>query len=198
MNLTEKIRRILIEETQGIDSFIETLLSKHNLSDELISKIKEFIENSNCKNIEFSDFNIPAMGIALHDRVMINHFVLNQQLEMVLFIIFHEIAHQYQFKKYGEDIMYDCYIGEISDEEAADFMKKTEIVADEFAARKIRQLQKEGLIEKRFIPPQMYKNVPMQMIRAMVNKYRNEIKQKNIKTPEKISEYFYNMVKGQL
>ena len=93
--------------------------------------------------------------------------------------------------------MYDCYLGDISEEQAAKFMKKTEEVADEFATRKIRELQKRGLIRP-FTPPQVYKNMPMERITMMVNNFRSDMKRKNIDSPTKISEYFYNMVKSEL
>ena len=98
------------------------------------------------------------MGLALESGVLINKMALNSPLPFLLFLIFHEVAHQYQFKKYGEDIMYNCYLGEISDTEAAEFMKHTEEIADDFGSRKIRQLQKLNLIGP-YTPPQMYKNV---------------------------------------
>jgi len=101
-------------------------------------------------------------------------------------------------KKYGEDIMYDCYIGELSDEDAAKFMKQTEEVADEFAGRKIRQLQKKDLISKNFRAPQMYKNLSIQYVSMMVQQYKNQMRRMNINSPEKVSEYFYNMVKSDL
>jgi hypothetical protein len=94
--------------------------------------------------------------------------------------------------------MYDCYIGELSNEEAANFMKHTEEVADEFAGRKIRQLQKKGLISKSFRSPQMYKNLPIQQVSMMVQQYKNQMRGMNINSPEKVSEYFYNMVKSDL
>ena len=197
MNLKESIRRILKEETEGIDSFLDEINSKHNMSDELKDFVKQFIEESDCKRINFSGFKMPAMGLALESGVLINKMALNGQLPFLLFLIFHEVAHQYQFKKYGEDIMYDCYLGDISEREAAEFMKHTEEVADDFASRKIRQLQKLNLIGP-YTPPQMYKNVPIQQITMMINNYREDMKRKNIDSPKKVSEYFYNMVKSEL
>jgi hypothetical protein len=76
-------------------------------------------------------------------------------------------------------------------------MKNTEEVADEFAARKIRQLQKMGLIGS-FTPPQMYKNISLQQISMMISHYKRDMKGKNIDSPKKVSEYFYNTVKNQL
>jgi phenylalanyl-tRNA synthetase alpha subunit len=94
--------------------------------------------------------------------------------------------------------MYDCYLGDISDEVAAKFMKNTEEVADEFAGKKIRQLQKLNLINKNFTAPQMYKSVPLNQIIQMIRQYRNQMEMQNIDSPEKISEFFYNMVKSNL
>lgn len=198
MNLKQTTKRVIKEETEGIDSFIEKLKSKYEISDELKNLIVDFINNSNCKKIEFAGFKVAALGLALHSGVLINTGILNQELEYVLFIILHEIAHQYQFKKYGEDVMYSCYLGEISSKEAAKFMQKTEIVADEFATRKIRELQKKGLIKNNFVSPQIYKKTPFSAIEWTTNMLRQEIKKNKIQSPEKVSEYFYNMVKSEL
>jgi hypothetical protein len=195
--IQESIRKILKEETEGINSFLDEISSKHNMSDELKDFVKQFIEESDCKRINFSGFKMPVMGLALESGVLINSVALNHPLPFLLFLILHEVAHQYQFKKYGEDVMYDCYLGEISEREAAEFMKHTEEVADDFAFRKIRQLQKLNLIEP-YTPPQMYKNIPIQQITMMVNNYRNDMRRKNIDSPKKVSEYFYNMVKSEL
>jgi hypothetical protein len=197
MNLQEHIRRILKEETEGIDVFLDELSNTHDMSDELKEFVKKFIEESNCKRINFSSFSVPALGIALETGVLINSTVLNRPLPFLLFVILHEVAHQYQFKKYGEELMYRCYLGDVSERHAAEFMKNTEEVADEFAARKIRQLQKMGLIGS-FTPPQMYKNISLQQISMMISHYKRDMKGKNIDSPKKVSEYFYNTVKNQL
>jgi hypothetical protein len=196
-NLQETIRKVLKEETKRIDDFLDTITDVHEMSDELKEFVKKFIEESDCKRIDFSNFKMPVMGVALESGVLINSEVIDYDLEFLLFLIFHEIAHQYQFKKYGADIMYDCYIGDITEIKAAEFMKKTEEVADEFAARKIRELQKIGLMGE-YNPPQMYKSVPIQKITKMIRNYRNDMKIKNINSPIKVSEYFYNAVKSEL
>jgi len=197
MNLQESIRRIIKEETEGIDTFLDEISNKYDLSDELKTFIKEFIQDSNCKRINFSNFKIGALGMALESGVLINSKVLERPLPFMLFVILHEVAHQYQFKKYGVDVMYNCYLGDVSVKEAAEFMKTTEEVADEFASRKIRQLQKKGLIGS-FTSPQVYKNMPLQNIIMMINNFKNDMKGQNIDSPKKVSEYFYNMVKSEL
>jgi hypothetical protein len=191
------MRKIIKEEVEGIDSFFNEINQKHQLDDELIGFLKRFIAESECQRIQFSGFNFPALGLSLETGVLINKVTLDGQLPMLVFVILHEIAHQYQFKKYGSKVMYECYVGNISDQEAADFMRKTEIVADEFATRKIRQLQKMGYFEG-FNPPSVYKNMSMSQIEMMVKQFRMMIRSKNITTPEKISEFFYNITKTDL
>jgi hypothetical protein len=188
----------LLEQTHGLDHFLNEITEIHPDFIKFSDKVKQFILDSECKKIEFSNFRLPAMGIALHNFVMINKTALKSPLPYLLFVIFHEIAHQYQFKKYGNEIMYKCYMNEIDIEEAADFMKKTEIVADEFATRKVREFIKLGYIDKSFSPPQFYKNIPLQQLKAMISNFRNELKKRNYSTPETISEWFYNTVKSEL
>jgi hypothetical protein len=194
---TKKELRILKENTKRLDPFIDEILSVHKMSNELIDFIKKFIEESNCKRIDFSKFKMGVMGVALETGVLINRTALNQSLPFLLFLIFHEITHQYQFKKYGDKVMYDCYIGNVSEIEGAEFMKHTEEVADDLASRKIRELQKLGLIGE-YTPMQMYKNLPIEQIKMMVNHFRNEMRIKNIQSPKKVSEYFYNIVKSEI
>ena len=198
MNLQESIKRILKEETERVDMFLDEITSVHTMSDELRDFVKNFINDSNCERIDFANFKMAgAMGVAIKSGVLINKIALTRSLPFLLFLIFHEIAHQYQFKKYGEDIMYNCYIGDISEIEAAEFMKHTEEVADDFASRKIRELQKLNLIDN-FNPVQIHRNLPIQQVLMMVSRYREDMRMNNIDTPEKVSEYFYNIVKSEL
>lgn len=188
----------LTKDTEGIEKFMEILDNRFNLNYELLKFIVYFIENSGCEKIEFEDFKHPSLGLALHDRVLISDKVLNMGLNMCLFVIFHEIAHQYQYKKYGREKMYKYYLNQLPLEEAVEFIRKMEIVADEFGARKIRELQSRDLIEKNFKPIQMYKNTPISFIEKIVSDIRNKIESRNITSPEGISEFFFNMIKNNL
>lgn len=183
-------------DTEGIEDFIDELDDRFNLNYDLIDFIVETIESSGCQKIEFTEFKFQAYGLALHNRVLINSVVLNISLEMALFVIFHEIAHQYQYKKYGAKKMYECYSDEIPIEDAIVFMKNTEMVADEFGSRKIRELQNRDLINKRFKPMLMYKNMPNEKFKPLIEKIKLKLKSKEITSPESISEIFYNMIKN--
>ena len=196
--LIKLVRRVIKEETSGLEDFIDTLRSNFNMSDELVDFVGNFISNSNCNKIEFAKFKYPALGAALHNGVLINIIVLKRSLEDALFSIFHEIAHQYQYKKYGIEKMYEFYNDELSVIETAEFMKEVETVADSFASRKIRELQKMGLISRNFVPIEMYKNVSESQLASFISNIRSQLRSKNITSPDDISEFWYNLLKNQL
>lgn len=189
---------LLNEETEGVKDFLETIIKKHPEVKDFYDVLLKFIEESECKRINFSKFKVGVLGLALSSGVLINENVLNMNLTMMLFIIFHEIAHQYQFKKYGAEKMYDVYKNEMSLDDAAEMMKKIEMVADEFAARKVRQLNKMGFLDKNFIVPSYSKNMTNQQLKSMISHYRSQISKSELNTSKEISEYFYNMVKANI
>jgi hypothetical protein len=189
---------LLVEETDGITIFLNKIQSHYDISDSLYSEILDFIEESGCKKIEFAKFNYPALGLALHNGVLINSNMIGGDLNVLIFVVFHEVAHQFQFKKYGDEIMYGVYSGDVSIDEAAKFMKLAEEVADEFAMRKIRELQKKGLINKNYMANSPYRNISVQSIKSMIIGFRGELESKNMTSPNDISKYFYNMVKSKM
>jgi hypothetical protein len=198
MKLIEIFKTLINEETDGITIFLNKIQAEYDISDSLYVEMLDFIEESGCKKIEFAKFNYPALGLALHNGVLINSNMIGDNLSFLIFVIFHEVAHQFQFKKYGDKIMYGVYSGDVSIDEAAKFMKQTEEVADEFSMRKIRELQKKGLIDDNYRANSPYRNISVQSIKSMIIRFRDDLKSKNITSPNDISKYFYNMVKSKM
>jgi hypothetical protein len=198
MKLIEIFKTLINEETDGITIFLNKIQSEYDISDSLYVEMLDFIEESGCKKIEFAKFNYPAIGLALHNGVLINSNMIGDNLSFLIFVIFHEVAHQFQFKKYGDKIMYGVYSGDVSIDEAAKFMKHTEEVADEFAMRKIRELQKKGLIDDNYRANSPYRNISVQSIKSMIIRFRDDLESKNVTSPNDISKYFYNMVKSKM
>ena len=198
MNLRETIKKILKEETEGIQPFLSRIISTYPETEPYIDKIKSFIENSNCKKIEVSKFKFPAMGLALHNGVVFNEEIFYKPLSTFLFIVAHEIAHQYQYKKYGDDKMYECYLGEISVAEAAETMKQVEIIADEFATRKVREFIKLGLVKKEDTRgvDAIYHKVPLTHFENLIFQTRKKLRQKKEISFDDITNYFYNILKA--
>ena len=167
--LNETQYNLVLEQTSGLDEFLVKVKEKYDINEDFIDKIKQFILNSDCK------------------KIMVQNIKMGEALAL------------YQFKKYGEEVMYSVYVGDTTIEEAADFMKKTELVADEFARKKVREFANLG-----FIPQEdatfkgMYKNVPTTHLMGMISQFRNVIRQGRITKPSEVSEFFYNMVKSDL
>ena len=202
MNLQENINRVkemmglITEETANIDSFLNKIMARYPQTEKFIGDIKSFIENSDCKKVEVAKFKYPALGLALHNGVLFNEVVFNQPLPNFLFIIFHEIAHQYQYKKYGDDKMYEFYLGEIDVKDAAIAMKEIEMIADEFASRKVREFVKLGFISQpNNLALLQYKNVPLPHFEALISQTKQTIKDKGVSSFDDIADIFYNMIK---
>lgn len=186
-----------MEQTEGLNPFILTLRNKFNLSDELVQQIEMIFEKTDCKQVSFENLKGP-LGLALPDKLVINNNVLNMNMVTSLFIIFHELAHQYQFKKYGKEKMMGIYLDQISVEEGAELMRNMESVADEFAVRKLRELKQMNFLDYKDseVRRGYGMNPTKQMFMGMITQYKNEIKKRNITDVDGVSTFFYNSVKS--
>jgi ribosomal protein S13 len=194
--ITEHQYRLLTEETSGIDAVLSKILDKFPQLEPHIDRIKSDIEKSDCQNIEFSNIKVHGiLGMALHDKLVLSPRVLDKKLEDFIFVLFHEIAHEYQFKKYGARKMLDLYLGDVSDEDGARFMKNTEDVADEFGERKVREYVKLGILKKDALSIHgEHKNRPMQSYIQQVKQTKYMVKSQGFKTAEEASEFMYNFM----
>lgn len=187
-----------METTSGLDDFMSTVINKYPEVKEFKDVLEKFIVDSDCGKLTIEPMKM-GLGVSLSDRCIISDRALTFNLPNFLFVLFHEIAHQYQYKKYGMEKMYEVYTGELSMRECAKWMKDVEIVADEFATRKVRQYVKLGYIKGgNDILKAFYKNIPESHFIGLISKVRNMIKKSNIKSPEEISELFYNWIKAEI
>ena len=194
-DLTRIVKRVINEQTEGESEFIKVLDDKYGLSDELKLEISNSLKSSECKNVSFQRIH-NAAGLALWNRLVLNPDMLTYGLGKVLFVLFHEMAHQYQFKKYGKDKMLEYFNEEISLSDAAKFLQNTEKVADEFAVRKVKSLERKGLIKLNDYDIQRgYEHMNISQFENLISHFRKMLEQKNITGSEKISEFLYNMVK---
>jgi hypothetical protein len=196
IKITESQYKLLLEATEGLDEFLETLKNELKLSDELIDEVKSIFEKTDCKKVSFEILSGPD-GLALHNKLVINPQILKKYTPVqALFIIFHELAHQYQFKKYGAEKMMGLYLNEITLDDAAEAMAKYEAVADEFGVRKVRELKQKGLIDSKHPPLKGYGNNPSpSRFKYMLHTIRTELTRSGVDNIDKAAEYIYNMVK---
>ena len=194
-DLIRIVKRVINEQTEGESEVIKVLDDRYGLSDELKQEISNALKSSECKNVSFQRLR-GAAGLALWNRLVLNPDILNYGLSKTLFVLFHEMAHQYQYKKYGKDKMMEYYNEEISLSDAAKFLQNTEKVADEFAVRKLKSLERKGLIKLNDNDIEKgYENMSMPQFEGLISYFRNQLKQNKITGSEKISEFLYNMVK---
>jgi len=193
-----QVGRLLTEEVEGLGSFLYTMGESFPIVDQYYGVLKSEIEKSKCQKIEWCNFSVEtALGASFSDGVLINRRVLEKSLGACLFTIFHEIAHQYQYKKYGADFAIKCYQEDIDIKEAVKIIKKTENVADEYGIRKCRELVKIGLItNKEGIKIGPYRWYSDKEYETYIIQMREKIKQSGLTSTDEISSMLYNWIKS--
>jgi len=191
----EQLNKILREEMEGIDSFLDIIVSKFPQMENYRDIIKNFLNKSNCKKVSFGTMN-GAAGISMHDGVLLNQSILNMDLSYFLFVIFHEVAHQYQYKKYGEEKMYEFYYDKISTQEAAKLMKDVELIADKLADRKIKECVNLGIIK--YKDHKHYHRIPLSHFENLISTVKQKMKENNVKSYDDIVRMVYNFVNAKI
>jgi hypothetical protein len=194
----------LITEQEGLGDFFAIIAERYPDSVYMLSYLKNFIEKSGCKRIAFEYFNYPAAGVSLVDRLVLNKSILKHyNFKTFLYVLFHETAHQYQFKKHGVEKMNDIYEEKISIEDGAKFIMSLENVADEFAIRKIREVEKrfnddtsKKLLFSRMPITKQYENVPLEDFKKLIESQIKLIKDAGYTNETDIAEILYNHVKN--
>jgi len=78
-----------------------------------------------------------ARGIAVNGYCVISNDVLKYPPHRMMRVIFHELAHHYQYRKYGSDFVEDIYVNDEDKlEEDVAKLQAVESTADKFAAMK--------------------------------------------------------------
>jgi len=181
-------------QTEGMDEVLNLIKEKHpTVSNTLLEKVKHFVEGSGVKKIQVVS-NMRAAGAALHDKILIVRYVFDLSIERTLYVILHETAHQYQLKKYGYVELMKFLHKEITPDEAVQILRKIETVADEFAIRKLINLQLSGeKINARLISP-AYKGVSDSMLKSTILAFRTALKDVDEKDPIVSAEILANLI----
>ena len=194
LKMTETQFQILKESVEGFDEFKKLALNSYPEIIEYWDVIEKFIRESECKKIEIAPLKM-GIAVSLTNGVIFNTNIFKLPITEFLFTIFHEIAHQYQYKKYGIEKMTSFYSEDLPIEEAAKFMRDTEIVADDFATRKIREIQKYGYLQNLNIPKGYYKLAPLSQFEKLIENIKWALPNLKNADPEKRNEILYNWIK---
>ena len=183
----------------GLDSFMNRMIDKHPEIESFKDELFRFVEESGCKKIEFCGFeagNLPMKGISLSNGLLMTADILNDTKEGLMFIFFHEIAHQYQYKLYGQKRMYAAYSGELPIDEAVEFVKKMEREADEFATQKCNEYVEKGLLNSNKIDRGVYHKYPDSVFKMQITAMQKLVKILGTKDQDKLGSIIYNIIKS--
>jgi hypothetical protein len=141
------------KSVQGLPKFMfEVSEGYPRLTDEQLLAIKEVVkktmleegQSDTPKKIEMRDE--VAGAISLESGVLLSKGLLRRPLANFLYTLFHELAHQMQYKKYKQTI-YDMWVNpELNMDKAVEFLSKIEHTADRYALMKCVEFKKQGII----------------------------------------------------
>lgn len=188
--LSERQYNLIMESVEGLDEFITQVIETFPEAKDMKDEIKSIIEKSNCPKIEFK--SIRVLGFALHNGIVLSSSLLRYNFEMFLLVLFHELAHQFQFKKYGNKIMYNLYEEKTSLDDGANFLIHTEMAANRFAKHKLMELKRRGKINNL---PYMPINVNESGLKQQLKDVKKFVKENNVDNREDISEILFNCIK---
>ncbi len=151
--------------------------------------IEDFVKSSGCKSFIFLPLKSTTGGVSTYERCVISSNIEFLPLNIYLYIILHEISHQFQYSKYGKDIALPVYDGSIDIDSATQHLLYLESTADRLALSKLRHLNNKhnlGLV----IPPPRYLNMKdTSRLKKYVENLQIEVKANNLKSIESINDY---------
>lgn len=166
-------------------NFTEQLFTRKDLLP-YQTEIEEFINKSGCKSITFEELNTKCGGISTPEECIISTIILQFPKEILLYILFHEIAHQYQYQKWGKNLMMNAYTI-LPIEDAVKSLLFIESIADRFAILKLR-----SIIGNENIPPYRYYGCTnLEFFKEYISNLRNSIDENDATDIESINEIIY-------
>lgn len=120
-NLIKKILKEQVSEVEtesGFEDFYNLFKEKYgNVEnfDRIFEEIVSDIKKSPTPKITLTDRGY-FCGMSLTNNVILNKSIFGTDLHKFIFILFHEIAHQYQYKKYGKNLLYELTTKEVTDD----------------------------------------------------------------------------------
>jgi len=180
----------------GLSTFIKTLQEKYPNNDGLFRELSKYIVDSGCPAIKFETI-YGAQGISKTDECVINISTLNKNISKALYTILHEIAHQYQYSKYGKDVMWDSYSSNIDIDDAVDILMNIELVADRLSILKTNDLVKRHGIKDAVSVTPFYSMFGKSYFKTHLERLRKEVETKGMTSVEQVNEYMYNKLKIQ-
>tara|TARA_B100000963_G_scaffold349061_1_gene357539 strand:- start:20584 stop:21378 length:795 start_codon:yes stop_codon:yes gene_type:complete len=178
----------------GLEEFINTLKENFKEYHSVIDDLKSYILKSGCEAIGF-DTLYGASGISKTDKCVIADKVLKEPIEKALYVILHEVSHQYQYSKYGKNVMWDSYNSNIDIEKAVDLLMNIELVADRLAIIKTKHLLDSNGVKNYKEVTAVYPKMSRQYFKSHLESLRKSVNDKKIEDVDGVNNMMHNKLK---
>lgn len=159
---------------------------KEYLTEESIDLFYTFLHKSGCNKIEIERFKRDKLGFSELGNIYLNTSIFELPIHYFLYIVLHEISHQYQYKKYGKDFTLKYYLNPSLYE---DFWK-IEVIADRLAIIKTLQILRKNNPESNLKLISVYNTEDKkESIKKYLEDLNKEINSLGINTIDEINKY---------
>ena len=179
---------------QGLDEFMKRLNEAFPEHPGVLDDLESYIVSSGCPAIAFETL-YGAQGISKTDKCIVSDQVLKSSIEKALYVILHEISHQYQYAKYGKNVMWDAYSSRIDIDQAIDLLMNIELVADRLAVLKATQILRSNRVIDFKPIVSLYKAVNRSYFKSHLESLRDAVTKKGVDSIEGANELMYNKLK---
>ena len=192
MEINSKFKKY---NTKGLEDFLYGIhLNRLDVSSTLLNELGEFIKKSGCKQIGFERMSNRALGISKTDKCIISTKVFDLPLHYLIYVILHEVSHQYQYTKHGENIVLDVYLNDLNIDKAAQKLLRVEQVADRFAIMKLNKILKNNNISAEPVKSRYLEITDLTHIKNHITKIRSEVSSLNLKKIEEINDHILKTI----
>jgi hypothetical protein len=179
--------------TSGLIEFIDQIRSNRpDILEKDLTSIKDFIKDSGCKHIRFETLSDRAMGISKTNECVVSWKLLELPIEYLIYILLHEVSHQYQYKKWGKNFMLGPYLKEMNLDEAAEFLLWAEKIADRLSILKTKEILGSDID----IVPRYLRVNDLTQIKKYLIEIREEVKESSLNSIEEINDLIHNKIKS--
>lgn len=181
---------------KGLGEFLYQLTEQHPSLTPRLALVQEFIVRSGCPEIRILPLRM-SLGASLQNFVLISPALIKSPLEYCLYGLFHEIAHQYQYRKYGDRIS-RIFLTDKNVKENANFLRKIELTADSYSLKKCRDLARKGILQMDKIQKAgSYSNFELKDFIDYLKSFRKIIKLHGISDVSQMDDIFYEYITGE-
>jgi len=182
-------------DNNSLEVFLDILIRRYPQLESSRIFFWDMFDKSGLVSIEINPLKY-GVALSLPNGIIFSPKIMNVSLANILFTIFHEIAHQYQFKKYGTRKMVGIHTGVFSVSEGLTFLRRMEITADRYAEKKLTQMKILGLFpQKEIIPKGFYKSLGDEHYKKIYEMTKNLLSEENTQDPDEISRILYDKLK---